>query len=112
MKLFVNIVIMFMACLSSGAEAAEVSIQAEYYIDSYNIDIDEIRPYGTELLGLSCAGEWTEYNYSISSFGTRSAVMYARGPEAMNYHLRLTLTPAGGGDPVSVDFQFTGSGCG
>lgn len=106
------IILAVILILAGRAIGAEVSIQAEEYVDSYNIDIDAIRPYGTELLGLSAAGEWTEYNYSIESFGTRSAVMYARGLEAINYHLRLTLTPANGGDPVAVDFQFTGSGCG
>ena len=106
------IILAVISLLAGVAEGAEVSIQAEEYVDSYNIDIDAIRPYGTELLGLSAAGEWTEYNYSIDSFGTRSAVMYARGFEGINYHLRLTLTPTDGGDPVSVEFQFTGSGCG
>ena len=106
------IILAIISILASGAEGAEASIQAEYFVDSYDIDIDTIRPYGTELLGLSYSGEWTEYSYTISSFGTRSAVMYARGLDGIYYHLRLTLTPAGGGDPVNVDFEFTGSGCG
>ena len=95
-----------------NAYAADVSIQAENFINYNNISGLNIQESGNLLFGLDVAGEWTGYNYSISSFGTRSAVMYARGTDGINYHLRLTLTPTGGGEQVTVDFQFTGSRCG
>jgi hypothetical protein len=106
------IAILMMPALLTAADVAGYSIEAENFDAKYDIDIDAIRTYRGELLGLSYVGEWTEYAYSISAFGSRSAVMYARGLDGISYHVRLTLTPDDGGDAVTVDFQFTGSGCG
>lgn len=101
---------MAICCVNSPALGS--LIEAENYTDSYNLGGFSIQPVSFFLVGLDRAGEWTEYSYSASSFGTRSAVMLCRGYDALNYQLRLTLTPSGGGDAVTVDFEFTGAGCG
>lgn len=106
------IIIISVFFMISPAGAADVSIQAENFTGSHNIGGALISPLASYLTGLDYTGEWTEYSYYISSFGTRSAALACRGYDGIAYHLRLTLTPAEGGIAEVVDFQFTGSGCG
>jgi hypothetical protein len=66
---------------------------------------------GYILIGLDSAGEWTQYDVSIGSFGYYSLGFTCRGDFA-EYSFRLVLTPIGPGSVQTVEFTFMGQGYG
>lgn len=94
------------------AAAQTLTIEAEYYTASHDIDYAPITAMGPYLEGLDCADEWTEYQVGVSNFGLYSVQMYCRGNYNVNYLLRLIMTPMGSGDVQTIDIPFKGAGWG
>ncbi len=96
------------------AGAAGISIDATTYTDSLEIggELPINRHIIGYLEGLDYPGEWVEYHFTVTGFGTCSSVIIVRGAEDIEYHLQMTLTADISGEEQTADFYFTGSGCG
>jgi len=105
---------LFVLCLivPAGAWAQTLTIQAEYFTASHDIDYAPIASAGSYLTGLDYPDEWTEYALGVSSYGLYSVQMYCRGDLGVDYIIRLIMTPMGTGDVQSVDIEFRGAGWG
>lgn len=99
--------------------AYTITVEAEGYHSSQNIAMTPIQQYmltgcssGFVLYGLDYPGEWTGYSMSVSQHGTFSARLVAKGYAGFENHVRLEVTPAGGGTTQTGTFVLTGDGLG
>lgn len=106
-----SIVLLLAVLFVPGAAGAEdVVIFAKDYIDSHDIGLEPIGVRSGWLVGLDYPGEWTEYQFSLSGFGTNRAELHAMGQLGIQFHIRIILTGAQSGNEQRVDFIFYGRG--
>ena len=109
-RAFVAAVALFAPCLAS---AASFTIQAENFAQSYNILPEDIAGATGALTGLDAAGEWAQFQFYTSMFGTYSVAMRCWGTYNVPYKFNLVTIPAGGGSAQTIHLNFTGKGsCG
>lgn len=101
---------LLVSCAASAAETLQ--IQAESYIDYLNLDGMQISVSGGNLIGLDRPGEWTYYAAAIQALGTYRIRMKCWGDYDTPYELHMQFTDSGGGLPQTIQFYFTGTGCG
>lgn len=94
------------------AVAQVLTLQAEYYTASHDIDYDVIQSLSGYLFGLDYGDEWTEYHLTVNSWGEYSVSMLVRGNLGAAYQLRLIFTADGSGNEQTINVPFTGSGWG
>ena len=66
---------------------------------------------GYALIGLDAAGEWTEYDVTVTGFGHYTFLIKCRGDFGVEYGFRLVFTLESGAEET-VDFLFVGMGYG
>ena len=114
------IVLVFsMIAAAAPATAQVISIETEWYDDSYDtggipigIQLDSGCSGGMFLVGLDLAGEWTSYDVSVDPIGFYAPRIVCRGNVGVEYHFQLTFTPDSLGAPQTIDFFYTGIGYG
>lgn len=101
----------------TGAET--VYVENENFVDFYDIQYSLIQAQpapachgGGMLVGLDANGEWVEYDLTVSSFGTWSVDMIARGDLNIGYSFQLTATGKQSGQSQTIDVLYTGAGYG
>ncbi len=112
MKRVLLVVCLFCLVAPLSAAAQVLTVQAENYAASHDIDYEVIRPLGSYLYGLDYVDEWTEYPLTVSNFGYYSIAMLVRGDFAVQYNLSVIFTAAGSGDVQTCNVSFTGTGYG
>ncbi len=100
--------------LSPGlVRAVDVDVQAEDFTNSYNIEPEIIRADGGSLLGLDYPGEWAEFHFAASTFGTYTVMLRCWGNANVPYHFHLAIMPVQGEDPQTIEISYIGKGfCG
>lgn len=98
------------ACGAGTVRADKITIQAESYSSSHNIDLDAIRAVGGTLYGLGYPGEWTQYTFDARAFGVYEALMLCWGELNVQYTLRLAIHDGSGVGDQTITFSFTGKG--
>ena len=95
----------------SEAGAKDIIIKADQFSDSHNEGLSPLLACGDGCLyGLDCNGDWVEYTFSMSEFGTHDTGLYVRGTLNVAFHLQMTLTAMDVIDVQTFDFNFTGGG--
>jgi hypothetical protein len=95
------------------ARAESVSVQAEDFFDSYNVELEAIRADGGALKGLDYAGEWADFYLQAPAFGTYAVTIRCWGDLNVPYHFHLVTLPLQGEDPQTIEFTYWGKGlCG
>jgi hypothetical protein len=114
MKYFIALIAAAIVALPCAARAADVFVQAESFVNSHNVEPEEIRGEGGVLLGLDSPGEWAEFQVVVPTFGTYAVTMRCWGAVNVPYHFRIAMLPVHGeDDPETIDVSFTGKGnCG
>jgi hypothetical protein len=110
MKAIAAILALLLACCPTASRAEKVTIQAESYSSSLNLDWDSIRSFGGRLYGLGAPGEWTQYTFTMSAFGTYGVMMLCWGELNTQYSLSLTYYDDAGLGEQTIYFSFTGRG--
>ena len=97
------------ACPPAFAE--DVYIYAPAYTAVNNIADRPITidSYGW-LHGIDYEGEWLEYTFGLTSFGTHSSGILVKGAMGVEFHLQMEITGNGSHFVQILDFNFTGSG--
>lgn len=96
---------------ASAAAAEDVIIFARDYTASNDIAFDPISVDELNwLTGVDCAGEWVEYHFEVSGFGTSEVRLVVSGLASVSYDLTVTLTADGSGSVQTVPVGFTGGG--
>jgi len=99
--------------LASQAAAEDVTMLAADYTASHDIAFVPIGvDPGGMLIGLDYPGEWVEYHFSVSGFGTSRPFIAVRGDLGISYSMSMTVTARGSGLSQTVQFDFTGAGYG
>ncbi|UCF04142.1 MAG: hypothetical protein JSV33_09315 [bacterium] len=118
LKPILLVLCLLLSGLAAPAYSQIIMIEAEDYIDSFDIALDSIQVVvgfgcsgGYYVMGLDYPDEWTEYNVGIDSLGAYSASLLCRGDIGVPYHLQL-VSEVPGEDPEVIDFTFTGQGYG
>ena len=110
LRALVALTIILAPCL---ARAEDVSVQAEDFFNSYNIELEAIRADGGTLKGLDYAGEWAEFYLLAPAFGTYGVTIRCWGNLNVPYHFHLVTLPLEGQDPQTIEFSYWGKGsCG
>jgi hypothetical protein len=95
------------------AGAVSVYVEAESFVQSYNIEPENVRADGTVLRGLDYPGEWAEYQAAFTAFGTYAFTMRCWGNLNALYSFRLTTMPTQGEEPQTFNLNYIGRGtCG
>lgn len=111
-NLFLSILIA-LSISSLPVQAKDIILDATQFTTSHDIALLPIgaNPLGY-LQGLDYPGEWTEYAFSITEFGTNSLRILAQGTESVVFHLHVTLSAVGTVDVQEFDITFAGAGFG
>lgn len=110
MKAIAAILVLILACRPEAAQAVKITVQAETYSSSHNVDWDAIRSIGGRLYGLGAAGEWTQYTFTTGDFGVYEVLMLCWGELNMPYSLSLTVYDGSVIGNQTIYFSFTGKG--
>ena len=101
--------VVLVACPPASAE--DVFIPAPSYSEVNNIAERPITvdSYGW-LHGIDYEGEWLEYTFELTSFGTYSSGIRVKGTLGTEFHLQMEITGNDSHFLQKLDFNFTGSG--
>jgi hypothetical protein len=113
MSLVVGVIVPTL-CAAKG-----ITIEAEDFVAHNNTGGQVIQSLplsgcsgGYILIGLDAAGEWAEYDLSVTGFGHYTFLIKCRGDFGVAYGFRMIFTPLGSGTEQTVDFSFVGMGYG
>lgn len=103
--------VLALPCATIRAE--DILIYASDYTASHDISLApiEVNLLGW-LTGLDYPGEWVQYSFTASEFGTNRTQLAVRGAENVPYHLTLSFVADGSGTEQTMTFDFIGAGFG
>ena len=117
-RIFFSIFVIVLT-LESSAGAERVLVDNEDFTDSHDLAFDSIHTLvssschgGFMLVGLDYAGEWVEYDLTISSFGSWATGLVCRGDSSVHYTLQLKVTGTVSGASQTIDIVYNGLGYG
>jgi hypothetical protein len=107
---------LLLLCLAVGpVSAAQIKVEAEDYIDSYDITYDPITTLTVGVVdvlqGPDYSGEWVEYTLPVSAYGSYSFSMICWGDLNVSYIFNIYFIPDSGGPQQMITASFTGKGC-
>ena len=110
-KILLSIIALTVLAACPPSYAEDVYIHAPNYtavndIADRPITVDS---YGW-LHGIDCEGEWLEYTFELTGFGTYSSSILVKGTLGTEFHLRMEITGNDSHFVQILDFNFTGSG--
>ncbi|RJR29667.1 MAG: hypothetical protein C4574_03200 [Candidatus Latescibacterota bacterium] len=99
-----------LCAMQADAGAVSVTLEAENFSRCHDVDFDPIRKVDTRLHGLGAPGEWVEYDFSMSSFGTYAATLVCWGEIGVTYTMHLSYSDLEDTGLQTIAFTFAGTG--
>ncbi len=107
------VILLLFTLPAAAAEAEDVTILAQNYKATHDIQLDPISINASGLLtGLDYPGEWVEFHFNVRRFGTSTPALVIYGNLGVSYSMRMDLTPDSSVIKQTIDFQFVGAGYG
>ena len=109
------ILFLCVALAAAPAFAAQIVVEGENYTDFYDIAFNPIQLYTSgsyiTLMGPDYPGEWVEYTFTVSAYGSYAFSMICWGDYDVSYLFNVYITSNTSDQTQVITTDFEGSGC-